>query len=79
MTEAIDKYGVPKDTLGSFHVKGDDGTVFKVGAGKLTHDKRKEYWNDESLVIDKNLLVKHEDEKTRHGVPVCAVAVEVVK
>ena len=79
MTEAIDKYGVPKDTLGSFHVKGDDGTVFKVGAGKLTHDKRQEYWNNEELVIGKNLLVKHEDEKTRHGVPVCAVAVEVMK
>jgi len=79
MTEAVDKYGVPKDILGAFHVKGDDGNTFKVGAGKLTHERRKYYWNNEDEVIGKQLLTKHEDSKTRHGVPVCAVAVEVVK
>lgn len=77
--EAIDKYGEPKGTLGSFIVMGDDGTEFKVGAGKLLHSERQRVWNDPEGVIGKNLLVKHEDEKTRHGVPVCAVAVEVVK
>jgi ATP-dependent DNA ligase len=77
--EAIDKYGDAKGTLGSFIVQGDDGTEFKVGAGKLLHSERQRIWNDSESVIGKMLLVKHEDEKTRHGVPVCAVAVEVVK
>lgn len=77
--EAIDKYGKPKKTLGSFVVQGDDGTEFRVGAGKLLHSERQRIWNDSESVIGKNLLVKHEDEKTRHGVPICAVAVEVVK
>ncbi len=77
--EAIDKYGEPKKTLGSFVVQGDDGTEFRVGAGKLLHSERQRIWNSRDSVIGKQLLVKHEDEKTRHGVPVCAVAVEVIK
>ena len=65
--------------LVAFTVQGDDGTNFSVGAGKLTHQKRIEYWAERANILGKVLLVKHEDEKTRHGVPVCAVAVEVVK
>ena len=77
--EAIDKYGEPKNMVGGFTVKGDDGTEFNVGAGKLTHQKRIDYWKDREEIVGKQLLVKHEDEKTRHGVPVCAVAAEVIK
>ncbi len=77
--EAIDKYGEPKSMVGGFTVKDNDNAEFNVGAGKLPHSKRIEYWKDREDLIEKMLLVKHEDEKTRHGVPVCAVAVEVVK
>ena len=79
VVEAISKYGIPKGMVGSFIVKGDDENEFKVGAGKVTHLKRIEYWKDKEEIIGKMLLTKHEDSKTRHGVPVCAVAVEVVK
>jgi hypothetical protein len=75
--EAIDKHGEPKDTLGSFLVKGSETDVFYVGAGKLTHPERDSIWKRREEVIGKMLVVKHEKIRTSGGVPLCAVAVEV--
>jgi ATP-dependent DNA ligase len=75
--EAIDKYGDPKDTLGSFLVKDKDENVFYVGAGKLTWPERDRLWANREDLIGLLLVVKHEPIHTDRGVPICAVAVEV--
>ena len=77
--EAISKEGNPKGMVGAFHVYGDDGTVFDVGAGKLTHPERVRYWENRGDLVGKNLIVKHELLKTVGGVPLCSVAVQVVE
>lgn len=77
--EAISKEGNPKGMAGAFNVSGDDGTVFKVGAGKLTHPARTLYWNSREDLVGKILKVKHEKTKTIGGVPDCSVAVEVIE
>lgn len=76
--EAIDKNGERKGMVGAFWVQGDDETVFKVGAGKLTHQKRIEYWNAGNTIINKQLRVKHGIIYTSGNIPTCAVAVEVL-
>ncbi len=78
ISEAISKEGNPKAMIGSFQVSGDDGTEFSVGAGKLSHLERERLWKDRESLIGKKLLVKHEMIKTKGGIPLCAVAVEVV-
>ncbi len=75
--EAISKEGLHKSMVGSFTVIDREGITFDVGAGKLKHDKRKEYWLIRDKLIDQTLVVKHEPEYTMEGVPICAVAVEV--
>lgn len=77
VSEAISKEGIPKNMIGSFQVSGDDETEFSVGAGKLSHPERERLWRDRENLIGKKLFVKHEMLKTRTGVPLCAVAVEV--
>lgn len=79
VSEAISKEGNPKGMVGSFQVYGDDGTAFYVGAGKLSHTERVRYWDYREEIIGKMLKVKHEKDKTTGGVPVCAVAVEVIE
>ena len=76
--EAISKDGIPKGMIGAFIVTDGDAE-FKVGAGKIPHQQRIDHWKDRDTLPGKMLLTKHEDEKTRHGVPICAVALEVIK
>ena len=78
ISEAISKEGNPKAMIGSFQVSGDDGTEFSVGAGKLSHLERERLWRVKESLPGKDLLVKHEMIKTKGGIPLCAVAVEVV-
>lgn len=78
LLEAISKDGDPKGMVGAFIVRGNDGTVFKVGAGKLTHSRRTNYWNSRKHIIGMTLLVKHGKIITSNGIPTPAVAVEVV-
>lgn len=77
--EAISQEGNPKGMIGAFSVSGDDGTIFNVGAGKLSHSERSKLWRDRESLVGKDLLVKHELLKTRTGIPLCAVAVEVLE
>lgn len=79
VSEAISKEGNPKAMVGAFQVSGDDGTEFSVGAGKLKHPERERLWRIKESLLGKDLLVKHEMLKTRTGVPLCAVAVEVLE
>ena len=79
VTEAISEEGFPKGMVGAFHVYGDDNTVFGVGAGKLTRSERVRYWKNASDLTGKKLKVKHEKIKTVNGIPICAVAVEVIE
>jgi len=77
VTEAIDKHGVPKGTTGSFLVEDREGLQFYVGAGKLKHAERDAIWEDRAVIANRTLVVKHEPEVTKGGVPVCAVAVKI--
>lgn len=75
--EAISKDGELKGMIGAFWVHGDDGTTFKVGAGKMKHPERISWWEKREDLPGKTLIVKHEMLKTKNDVPVSAVAVEV--
>ncbi len=77
VTEAISLEGELKGMIGAFMVRDADNRVFKVGAGKLPHPKRVDYWNRRSQLLERPLLVKHELIPTDDGIPVSAVAVEV--
>ena len=79
VSEAISKEGSPKAMIGSFQVSGDDETEFSVGAGKLLHSERERLWRVRESLPGRKLLVKHELIKTRTGIPLCAVAVEVLE
>ena len=79
VNEAISQEGDLKGMVGSFSVSGDDGTTFKVGAGKLKHPERERLWRIKESLIGKDLEVKHELIKTVGGIPLCAVAVKVIE
>lgn len=79
INEAISQEEIPKGMVGSFTVSGDDGTSFKVGAGKLKHSERERLWKTKESLIGKNLEVKHEMLKTVNKIPLCAVAVKVLE
>ena len=76
--EAVSQDRVPKAMIGSFIVAGNDETPFKVGAGKLKHLERIKLWKNRESLLGKDLEVKHELIKTVNGIPLCAVAVEVI-
>lgn len=79
INEAIDKNGSPKSMVGSFTVRsGSDIQPFKVGAGKMSHSRRVELWRLRTTLPGKKLKVKHEPTRTSGGVPLCAVAVDVL-
>ena len=75
--EAISKEGEPKDMVGAFLVHGDDGTIFKVGAGKMTHKERKRLWQKRQILTGLLLHVKHEKLRTVNSVPIAAVALAI--
>lgn len=82
VNEAISLEGQPKGMVGSFTVRAKDEpgscSTFDVGAGKLKHDKRIEYWHRRWECIGKMLLVKHELLRTSGQVPIAAVTIDVI-
>ena len=78
--EAISQEGEPKGMVGAFLVRGNDGTVFKVGAGKIPHKRREVLWQKRQFLTSSlhQLHVKHEKLRTINDVPVAAVAVDVL-
>lgn len=77
VVEAISIEGEPKGMVGAFQVRGDDGTLFEVGAGKIKHKERIELWQKRQKLTGMLLVVKHEAITTVGGVPVACVAVNV--
>lgn len=78
INEAIDKYGSLKGMVGSFTVRsGNDQEAFKVGAGKMPHNRRTELWRLRHTLPGQKLRVKHEFLRTEGGIPLCAVAVDL--
>lgn len=70
--------GWAENMLGSFEVRGADGTTFSVGTGReLTKEKRIKYWKIRDQLPGKILTVKHEKLKTSGGKPLCCVAYEL--
>lgn len=50
--EEVDQYGTPKNSLGAFILRSDEGTQFKVGTGPyLTRDARFELWKKREDII----------------------------
>ena len=68
VTEAISKYGVPLGMLGAFWCQDLEGTTFKIGAGKLTHVRRKELWKDRQSLKGKFCHVQYQTLSPR-GAP----------
>ena len=80
INEAIDKHGQLKGMVGSFTVKAKDtDDSFKVGAGKMPHPRRVELWRLRHTLMGEMLKIKHEFLRTKGGVPVCAVAVDLLR
>ena len=69
VTEAISKYGNPLGILGAFWCEDLEGTTFKIGAGKLKHDKRKELWKDRQSLRGKFCHVQYQTLSPR-GAPI---------
>ena len=77
--EAIDQYGVPKNTLGAFLCQSPPKPeTFPVGAGRLTHEERKAIWKMKDLVLGNKLLVEYQHLTKLNSVPRSGVAVEVI-
>ena len=66
--EAIDLSGNPKNTLGAFQCIGSDGTLFKVGAGTLTHEERDLIWRARDQYVGMVCEVQYQNI-TPNGVP----------
>ena len=79
LSEAIDKHGLPKATLGAFIVypESDPDGIFSVGAGELNHVERKRLWEEGSEVIGRKLRVRYQT-KSKKGCPLFAIAKEVI-
>jgi len=80
--EAISEDGKPLGMIGAFECVDDMGTYFKVGAGKLYHDIRRQIWNDivEKLYtpIGEYLEVEYQTTSDAKGVPLFSRAVRIV-
>lgn len=76
LNEAISQDGKPKSTLGSFQCASPpkEGT-FPVGAGKLDHKEREEYWEIGKDLVGFHLLVEYQHLTEKNGVPRSGVAV----
>ena len=68
VTEAISKTGAPLGILGAFWCQDLGGTTFKIGAGKLTHVRRKELWKDRQSLRGKFCSVQYQTLSPR-GAP----------
>lgn len=76
--EAISQEGEAKGMVGAFLVHGDDGEVFKVGAGKMKHPERVALWQKRQKLTGLLLHVKHEKLRTVNSIPIAAVALNIV-
>jgi len=66
--EAIDIYGMPKDTLGSLTLRLVDQRTFHCGAGQLTHPQRQFLWDHRDQLPGKTAHI-HYQELSDAGIP----------
>lgn len=79
VAQEVSQHGELKESLGSFLVTSDEGTVFRVGTGpSLTKELREHYWKVRESLPGKMLKVKHELLRTTNDIPVACVAVEII-
>ena len=72
----IDK--VPKDTLGSLILKGDNAETFNVGTGTyLTKDTRKRLWEIRESLPGMIATIKYQEITKARGVPYIPVLIDI--
>lgn len=76
-TQEVSINGEPKNSLGAFVCKGDDGTLFNVGTG-FTRDDRESMWLFKEKFIGRRLLVSYQHLTHGAGVPRFPVFVRVL-
>lgn len=76
VNQAISIAGEPLSMIGAFQCQGSDGTPFKIGAGKLTHEERKNLWKDRHTLIDSFAHVQYQNI-TSGGVPRFGLCIDV--
>ena len=80
--EAISESGTPLSMVGAFECKDDMGTVFKVGAGHLTHLERKAIWeqySDHALPLGACLEIEYQTLSDKAKVPLFSRALRVLR
>jgi ATP-dependent DNA ligase len=82
MYEAVDKDGTPKGMLGGFDCIDDMSTPFSVGAGKLTHDERRELWaqwlDDPGSFTGRLLEIEYQTMSDKANIPLFSRAVRIL-
>lgn len=80
--EAISEDGTPKGMVGGFKCIDDMGTVFSVGAGKLSHEERKRIWDEfnycPGLFDASELEVEYQTMSDKNKVPLFSRAVRII-
>jgi ATP-dependent DNA ligase len=61
IVEAISKTGEKKGMLGAFICTSDEGTTFRVGAGELSHERRKQIWAERDQFIGRICIVSYQN------------------
>lgn len=67
LIEAEDEQGNPKAMIGSLIIQYEDGTTGKAGAGALTHDQRRHFWEHPHLIKGRYCEVKMMEETGKGG------------
>lgn len=75
--EEVDKYGMPKGSLGSFILSDARNNIFKSGSG-LTKDQREHYWYHREEYRGMYVLIEY-PELTKRGVPSQPIFKEIRK
>jgi ATP-dependent DNA ligase len=81
VVEAKTLGGEEKGMVGSFWCVGEDGERFKVGAGTIKHQKRKEIWTEHisnNSIIGRFCNVQYQHLTSANGVPRFGLALDVV-
>jgi ATP-dependent DNA ligase len=80
--EAISEDGIPKGMVGGFNCIDDMRTLFSVGAGKLSHNKRIQIWQQwldtPQYIIGSLLEVEYQTMSDKNKVPLFSRAVRII-
>ena len=74
LVEAVSLSGEPLNMLGAIWCSDPEGNRFKISAGELSHEKRREVWADKNSYIGRYVHVGYQSTTAR-GVPRFGVTV----